>query len=714
MDFLLSRYQLERKATSLLVTLLFVATTTSCTYPSRDTDPAATDTELEIDRYHGYEHVDVLQYLEAKDEDGNPSQRTQSVIDKYNLSSEQFFAQHKQELDVIYNEIMSRRPKKSNNVPYNSKGMTFSSKTEDGERFPKMFYGKQNTNEKKLLIDQASRAKGSSDYLLYNKELSPDNTYLSWIEDTESGTLSTLYITLLGEPDNVIHKVEGVGRGLAWDDQSKRVYYVKLNDADRRYFQIRMYNMESKEDVEIYTELDDKYFTFAYASSSSNGLIIFNTNWSVSESMYIDFDTSYLVPQLIVDRKNAITFGMAVFGDTFIVSYESSPNESELASFEEPLADISIWNTLYSTKGSFVSYKATPKYFALIERREGADKVKYYDINARKMRDIDISDNRIGASFKSGQHDINNHILRMAYNSDLSMQTIIDVDLEQNSVSTLDAPVIPNFKSEDYEVVFKYIESHDGVMVPATIIKRKDTVLPAPVYQYTYGSYGYGIPPTLPWFALSLIDRGYVHVIAHVRGGDELGKQWHEAGRLMNRKNSFADFQAISRYLVKENYTTEGNISISGESAAGHILGVAVNESPKLYKSLTALVPAFDIFNKLLNSSLAVTKPSWSEFGNPTESKVFYDYIKSYAPIENIKPQEYPHYFITARLEDRNVDFFEPLKWSITVDKNITRPKFNYVSVEDGGHIRTGYGGKEYDFARQMLFILKAHEIEND
>lgn len=666
-------------------------------------------TDLMVDEYHGYTHVDSLQHLEVKDEDGKPSKDTQLIIDEYNAVSSRFFEHHDTELSKIYAEIMSRRPDVSDTMPFKSRGLVFSLERQEGESFPVMYYAEPGSDEKNVLIDQSIRAEGNVDYAFQNYELSPDNQYFSWIEDTESGSVTTLYITPTGKPNDLIHKISGVGLSLAWDDQSKRVYYIKVDPDDGRYHQIRMYNLETQTDVEIYTENDDKFMSFVYGSDGSNGIFIYTTNWSISESLYINFDKSYIDHTLVLGRDKAMTFGMGKFDNTYVVSYQADKETSKIASFVIPDAERESWETLYMSKASMTEYTLTKNYFVFVERSEGADQIKMLNVADKKFSNIDISQDRYGAYFMSGKHDPNNDIIRIAYTTFLSNRATVDVDLANNEIKNDDKPSIPGLNPADYVVEIKYTTSHDNVNVPLTIIRHKDTQLPAPTYQYVYGSYGYGMSPGVPSAAMSLIDRGFVYVISHVRGGNELGKQWHEGGRLLNRKNSFADFAAISQYLIDDGYTTVGNISIGGESAAGHILGVAVNDNPQLYKSLTALVPAFDIFNKLLNPDLLVTKTSWSEFGNPIESKKAYEYILSYSALENIKAQDYPPYFITARLNDRNVGFFEPLKWAVTIDKNDTNLEMNMMSIEDGSHVRTGFGGVEYDFARQMLFVLETH-----
>lgn len=666
--------------------------------------------ELHVDQYHGYEHIDDLQFLEKKDEQGRPLEKTQRIINQYNAKSDSFFSEDAVLLEEIYQEILSRRPKKVSVPPHSSRGISFFEELEEDEKFPTIYYQPEGSKEKKLLIDQPKRAEGVQDYKLHSYELSPNNELLSWVDDTQSGSLSTLYISTIGEPDDYIHKIEFVGTEFIWGNESKRLYYSLVDPDDLRFYQIRMFNVDTKEDVEIYTELDDKYLTFISAAPGSNGVFIYNINWSVYEALYIDFDKSYSEHELVVSRELEMTFDIGKFDDVFVISYQADETTSKLASFRTPNSHIDTWETLYSTKASISSVALTANYFTFMERAEGADQVKSLDASTLKVSDIGISIQRYGASFVWGSHDLNRDVIRVAYDTYLSTRTLVDIDLSTNKVHQVYSPVIPNFSPEDYVVEFKYMPSHDGVMVPATIIKRKDTQLPAPAYQYVYGSYGYGMTPRLPFFAISLIDRGFVYVVSHVRGGNELGNQWHEGGRKLNRRNTFKDFLAISEYLVSDGYTTEGNISISGESAAGTILGVAVNEKPHYYKSLTSLVPTMDIFNKLLNPSLMITKTSWSEFGNPIDSKEAYQYIRGYSPLENLTPQNYPDYYITARLGDRNVDFFEPLKWAIKVDTNDTKIGLNLVKIEDGDHVRTGFGGVEYDFAKQMYFIFKTHQ----
>ena len=273
---------------------------------------------------------------------------------------------------------------------------------------------------------------------------------------------------------------------------------------------------------------------------------------------------------------------------------------------------------------------------------------------------------------------------------------------------------VKGYDKEKYAQERLLIPSVDGTRIPATVIYNKSfgPSIDNPVYMYVYGAYGDGIPPEFPVFALSAIDRGFTYVIAHVRGGDELGKNWHEQGKLFNRKNSFDDFISISQYLVDKGYVAKGNISASGESAAGTIIGVAINERPDLYKSVSILVPFVDVLNSLMDSSLEYTMTDWSEYGNPKEDKKVFDYIRSYSPYEQIKKQKYPNIYVTGGINDAAVGYWEPAKWVSKIRDNQTNKSLILTSFRKGGHIDNGYRTVELEFAKQIAFLITTNNSE--
>jgi oligopeptidase B len=267
----------------------------------------------------------------------------------------------------------------------------------------------------------------------------------------------------------------------------------------------------------------------------------------------------------------------------------------------------------------------------------------------------------------------------------------------------------------DKDYVYKrvMVPSKDGVKVPATIIyNKKYQNRHRPAHLYVYGAYGEGITPEFPSFALSLIDRGITYVIAHVRGGNELGKQWHEDGKFLKKKNSFYDFIAVADYLVSNNFVKKGNLSASGESAAGLVIGYAVNARPDLFKAITMLVPFVDALNSLMDESLPYTYFDKSEFGDPVNNQEYYDYIKSYAPFNNIQKHKYPHIYVTSGVNDIAVGYWEPMKWLAKIRKYQTNKSETYLAVHGGGHIQSGLHSVNMDFAKQIAFLLTMHDKE--
>jgi oligopeptidase B len=662
--------------------------------------------------YHGYDHVDPYYWLEQRSEDGVPAPKIQTIIAAENQKSNDFFTEHETLLNQIYSEIRTRRKvvKKTEFIEQDDV-FVYTSETREGEVYPVRYATNKKTKKQIVLLDEAERAKGFAYYSVSKLQVSPEKNRMVWVEDTVGDRHGHLYVKEIAT-DEIIFSVPDVSASLSWGKDENAFYYTKL-DADSRAFQVRYVDLVNKSDIEVFTETDIAYLAYVKRSLSGKAAVVGSTNWDNDETSVIWFNGEPDNVQIIASRDLLLSMSLEHSQGKFFMRHRKVGEPYKISTFLSSFEDATLF--YQSEFGSILSVQYFKDYVVLAERENGVDKLIKYRFKEGSFTEIDLDLDIYGVSFYNQVQSPETNTLRVRYESHLLPRTVIDVDLDDDSRTILSAREAVGFNKEDYVAKIVQVKSHDGVMVPATIIRGIDLVDkgPQPVYQYVYGGYGIGIPPEFPSSAFSLIDRGFTYVVSHVRGGDEMGISWHDDGRLMNRKNSFQDFEAISNYLVDNGYTTKGNISVTGESAGGIITAVALNNQPGLYKSISILVPAFEILNKVLNPELFISKIEWSEIGNPIESKKHFDYIKSYSPMQNLKNQEYPSFYVTGAIQDKIVGYYEPLKWTIAIREHDTVESTSLLHIREGAHIASGDGAVAMEFAKQMTFLALMHNRES-
>ena len=600
-----------------------------------------------------------------------------------------------------------------NNIPYSDDEFTYANEFEEGAEYPVRYATSKATNEKFVMVDEQSRAKGLNHYQIGRILTSPNKTRVAWVEDTKGELGQTLYVKELKKDGRLLYTVPDASPQFVWGQNDEELFYTRL-DENGRYKQIRFINVLKGIDEEVFTEPESRYLTFPKRMLSGKGILIGSTDYNDNETRALWFGNDLDSHTPVISRDKKLGHRLQHIGDKFYVLLTEN-NLSVIYAFDSINTPKEEWVPVITVENEgLVSEYFLKDYIAYTVRNNGNDTLYKYNVNTGETSEVVVSEgNDIEIVIQGFPNDEQGNILRLQFQSHFIPRRVVELDFSTGENNLLAEIKVPGFDASKYDLERLMIPSHDGVLVPVTIIKRNDLAPsdePPPVYQYVYGGYNIGISPEFPGYALSLIDRGFTYVVSHVRGGNELGKGWHEGGRLMNRKNSHKDFIAISEFLVESGRAAFGGISVSGESAAGMVFGVAVNERPGLYKSVTGLVPVLDLLNKLLNPDLFITKTEWSEVGNPIESKEAFEYIRDYSPLENIKPQPYPHFYITGATNDYAVSYWESLKWAAAIRKNQTNDALSLVSIRVGSHIASGQGRVEMDFAKQMLFMQKMHE----
>lgn len=660
--------------------------------------------------YFGICHVDEYGWIKNNYPDTPMNASVKSIIETENEKSAQFFKTHSDKFDHIMSVVnkfdyvdVSEIPLKLG--PYNISTL----KNNEDDEFYRLVT--EVDGKETVLLDVYQRSKLSEYYQLVKKDASPSGDYFAWTEIVSSAENKILYVKSL-RTDEIVYTKNNNITDFEFHPTDNALYYVS---DDKTAIKV---DIESSLETVIYQETQDEFDVTIAKSLDNQYLLIRNSTIFIREYLAHSFD-SESSKIVIIPRSWELDAHIQSIDGKFYAQY-SDENNSRLVVFElnhkSQVPSKDLWKTVYDIEAPSVikDINYHKEAIMMVVRTGGLDSLLLYKPQKQEFNSPQMPEDFYSIWLRYNiPSDIEKGIYRFRYSSFLSPRRIGEVSLETGKVSFFNIESEP-INVNDYIVERTHAISHDGVKVPVSIIRRKTTPKDgtAPVVVDVYGAYGSGIGPEFTKSAFALINKGFIFAIAHVRGGNELGKKWHTDGKLLKKANSFKDFQAVSEFLFKENYTTKGNISITGTSAAGLIIGVVLNENPSWYKSATVLVPFLDPLNVLLDDDFPYAKYDRQEFGNPSDSEIAFKYIKGYSPQDNITYQNYPHTYVTGGIDDPSAGFWEPIKWTLKKRKHNTSDSVSLVSTRGGGHFPNGHNAFNEALARQYTFIWAMHSID--
>jgi len=690
----------------------------SCTqnFKKEDSNAKAVNKKTVSHTYHNEEYIDKYGWIRDKDYPTVNDPKILKFLSNESTIAESFFTKNKLLLDTVFEEIKARKPA-NQTLKRDDEHYSYESEYKEGAQYLTHYFTNKKTGIKNILLDERERSLNKDYYQLMKFETSPDGKYLAWIEDAVGHEDGTLYIKDLYSNEMIEKIITGTSEYLVWDNDSKSIYYIK-KDEKGRDFQIINQDIINllKEDV-VYEESDEEYVVEMKYSLSSDVLFVYSESWTSRETHALTKNKQgKFKTELLVSRNHKKVSKLEHIDGNYY-AYTNVFNENfDLVKLPEETNTPTKWAVInQNTADTFLkNVFFFQNYFVILERKNGIDGLRVIERKTRKEHHIDFGETIIGLTFYNLSQDTQSNTLRIRVESNLTPRAVYDYNMANKELVAINENIIKGYDKSKYAQERLNVKSTDGAEVPVTLIYRKSNrpSKNSPLILYVYGAYGEGIPPEFPRFAMSAIDRGFTYAIAHVRGGDELGNKWHSQGKLQHKKNTFNDFISVSQYLVEQGYVAQGNISAMGESAAGTTIGYAINERPELYKSVTVLVPFVDVLNSLMDDSLEYTMTDWSEFGNPVQSKNVFDYIKSYSPFDNIKKQDYPNIYVTGGIKDPAVGYWEPAKWISKIRDNQTNKSLSLLHIRSGGHIDSGIHTVDYEFAKQISFLLVTNNKE--
>ena len=622
----------------------------------------------------------------------------EEVID-YLKSENNYYDHQTQHTDALkeslFREMRARIKEDDESVPYRYNEYWYITRFEEGKDYP-LYYRKadQEGAVEELLFDCNRMAEDHSYFHLRGINISKDNRWVAFGVDTVGRRIYTIYVKDLETGDLHQTTIENTTGSSVWANDNKTLFYSRKDEVTLRSEKIYRHVMGThpQEDVLVYHEEDETFNAFVYKSKSQRYIIFGSESTLTSEYSILDADDPQGRLRVFQPRIRGVEYGISHYGDDFyILTNADGADNFKLMKTSVNATAKKHWEEVIGHREDVLleDIDIFDKYLVVSERKEGLNLIRIIKWKDHTEYYLPF-DNETYTAFPSTNLDFNTVVLRYVYNSLTTPASTIDFNMDTREKTILKEQEVlgGNFDKDNYTSERIWVTADDGQKVPVSMVYRKGIKKDGnnPLLLYGYGSYGATIDPYFSTVRLSLLDRGFIYAIAHIRGGEYLGRKWYDQGKLLAKKNTFTDYIACSRHLISEKYTSEEHLYAMGGSAGGLLMGAVINMAPELYHGVVAQVPFVDVVTTMLDTSIPLTTGEFDEWGNP-EDPEFYNYIKSYSPYDNIKEQEYPHLLVTTGLHDSQVQYWEPAKWVARLrDRRKGDNKLLFHINMDAGH----------------------------
>ena len=629
--------------------------------------------------------------------------------------------------NTLYEEIIARLKQDDTSVPYRKNGYWYNTRFEPGKEHPVFARRKGSlAAPEEVLLDANELAVGHDYYRIGALEVSPDCAWLAFCEDTVGRRQYTLRFKNLqtGEIQSVA--IPDVESDLAWANDNRTLLYVEKDPETLLglYVKKHVRGTDPRHDALAYRQTDKSFYTGVSKSKSERFIFIHMESTVSSEWQYAHADDPALEFKTFLPHERDHEYQLEHLGDAFIIRTNwEAPNFRIMRVPIGREADRSAWAIVVAHRdATFIEdFDVFNGFLALSVRTGGLAKISITrwstdphtpNGSAPGTEELFIaSDEAAYATSLSVNPELDTELLRYTYSSLTTPTTEYDYNVRTGEKMLLKRdPVVGSFNPENYRTEFLFASARDGRLVPVSLVYHKNFTrdASAPLLQYAYGAYGLSTDPSFSSARLSLIDRGFVYAIAHVRGGQEMGRSWYDEGRKLHKLNSFTDFIDVTRHLVAQRYAAQDQVFAMGGSAGGLLMGAVANLSPGDYRGIVAQVPFVDVVTTMLDDSIPLTTNEYDEWGDPNESRD-YDYLLSYSPYDNVRTQAYPAMFVTTGLWDSQVQYYEPAKWiaKLRALKTDHHPIFLHVDMESGHGGKSGRFQRYREIAMEYAFLLE-------
>ncbi|BAY32096.1 oligopeptidase B [Nostoc carneum NIES-2107] len=666
------------------------------------TKPPVADKHPEVLELHGDRRIDNYFWLRDVD---NP--QVIAYLEAENAYTAAMM-QHTESLQTkLYNEMLARIKETDLSVPYRKDNYYYYLRTEEGKDYPIYCRKKDNLSApEEILLDENELAKGHEFFSLGVFDISPNHQILAYSVDTSGSEQYTLFFLDLTSHQLLSETIPDTYFSFAWANDNQTVFYTKIDDANRPYQLFRHTLGTSPDaDVLIYEEADELYHLYVDKTRSQAYILMSLRSSITTEVHYLDANHPQGNWQLIHPRTTGMEYDVDHHSDYFYIVTNDAATNFKLVKTLVASLNKANWQTVIPHQEDVLltGISLFANHLVIYERKGGLETARVKNLATGEESNITFPEPTY-EFYEGNNPDFNTTILRFHYTSFITPQSVFDYNMEtQQRELKKETEVLGGYDRTQYQSEWLMATAEDGTKIPISIVYKQGIQKDSqnPLLLTGYGAYGSSYTATFSSNRLTLLNRGIVFAIAHIRGGEEMGRKWYEDGKFLQKKNTFTDFIACTEYLINQKWTASDRLVITGGSAGGLLMGAVMNLRPELFKSVVAHVPFVDIVTTILDTSLPLSAMEWEEWGNPNDP-VYYDYMKSYSPYDNVEAKGYPDMLITAGLNDSRVKYWEPAKWTaklreLKTDNNILLLKTNMGA----GH--SGASGR-YESLRELAF----------
>ncbi len=623
--------------------------------------------------------------------------------------------------EKLYGEIVGRIKQTDMSVPYRTRGYYYYTRFEEGKEYP-VYCRKKGRLEapEEILLNVNEMAEGSGYFHVAGLTVSPDNNLIAYGVDNVSRRLYTLNFRNLGSGEILTDKIPNTGGSAAWANDNRTVFYASKDTTTLRPYKIMKHVLgtDAAEDEDVFVETDETFNTYVYQSKSRKFLIIASDSTLSSEYRYLDASDPEGDFKVVQPRERDLEYHVEHFQDKFFIRTNYQAKNFRL--METPVGELGKenWTEVIPHRDDVLleDLDIFDNFLVVEERKAGLIHLRIIRWDDKSEHDLDFGEETYAASLGNNP-ELETDTLRYQYSSLTTPESTFDYNMKtKEKILMKQQEVLGGFDSNNYHAERISAAAKDGVLVPISLVYRRGVEKNGsnPLLLYGYGSYGSSTDPSFSSVRLSLLDRGFIYAIAHVRGGQEMGREWYEDGKLLHKKNTFTDFIACAEHLIAAGYTQPGKLFAMGGSAGGLLMGAVVNMRPDLFKGVIATVPWVDVITTMLDPNIPLTTNEYDEWGNPN-NKEYYDYMLSYSPYDNVVAQDYPALFVTTGLHDSQVQYFEPAKWvaKLRALKTDNNPLLLHTNMEAGHGGASGRFRRYRETAMEYAFILDLAGIKN-
>ncbi len=666
---------------------------------------------------HGDKRIDDYFWLKDRE--------NAEVIDYLNQENEyyeQMTAHTKDFQKKLFEEMKGRIKEDDSSVPYFFNGYWYITRYETGKDYP--IYSRKKgslTANEEILFNCNELAEGHSYFQLGGMSVSPDNKFASFAVDVIGRRIYTIQIKNLETGEIFEDKIENVTGSSTWANDNKTLFYTKQDKQTLRSDKVFKHKLgeNAENDSLVYHEKDDTFNIDVSKEKSRKYIVITAASTLTTEFRTLLADNPDGEFKVFQKRVRGMEYDISHYGDSFyILTNKDKATNFKLMKTPENATEKENWKDLIPHRKDVLleEIEIFKDYLVVGERSNGLNKIRIMPWNGKGEYYLPFESETYTANISTNP-DFDTQVLRYSYQSMGTPSSVIDFNMKtkEKEVKKEQQVLGGEFDKKNYTEERVWATAEDGTKIPISMVYRKDLKKNGknPLLLYAYGSYGATMDPYFSSTRLSLLDRGFVYAIAHIRGGEDMGRPWYENGKLLKKKNTFTDFVDCSKFVIAEKYTSPEHLYAEGGSAGGLLMGAVVNMAPELYKGVIAQVPFVDVITTMLDDTIPLTTGEYDEWGNPNE-KEYYDYMKSYSPYDNVKAQDYPNMYVSTGLHDSQVQYWEPAKWvaklrTLKTDKNVL-----YLDT----NMDAGHGGASGRFealkelAKEFSFLLDLEGIE--